>query len=265
MHYAPARYCSRVVSAQLVTEVIEAPSAGKDSHTVLWYAVEASLHASLANVPGEDNIYLSRASCSYINTPYTGSMRLALWSPFMEPCVLQSDMANSPLLLVTLFLHSSHNNMGPGSHNESKRDGGCFEASKKTRQSELATPRQAKRLIIVGAGFAGLCAARTVKAGANDRCEVILLEASSAIGGRARSGTVRYFDLGVFLDSQSVVFGRQSVGPLYSFPAVARWSSARHGFMVSKAIHSMTLPFGRVWFEISEETGQVSPLPKSGA
>ena len=89
MHYAPARYCSRVVSAQLVTEVIEAPSAGKDSHTVLWYAVEASLHASLANVPGEDNIYLSRASCSYINTPYTGFMRLALWSPYMEPCVLQ--------------------------------------------------------------------------------------------------------------------------------------------------------------------------------
>jgi len=100
--------------------------------------------------------------------------------------------------------------MGPGSHNESKRDGGCFEASKKTRQSELATPRQAKRLIIVGAGFAGLCAARTVKAGANDRCEVILLEASNAIGGRARSGTVRYFDLGVFLDSQSFSADSQS-------------------------------------------------------
>ena len=30
-----------------------------------------------------------------------------------------------------------------------------------------------------------------------------MLEASSAIGGRARSGTVRYFDLGVFLSTVS--------------------------------------------------------------
>ena len=67
-------------------------------------------------------------------------------------------------------------------------------AAKKARSSvsRQAVPAPCQtRLIIIGAGFAGLCAARTVQAGAGDRCEVILLEASNVIGGRARTGTVR--------------------------------------------------------------------------
>ena len=60
-----------------------------------------------------------------------------------------------------------------------------------SRCSRGQSPRSSKetRLVIIGAGFAGLCAARTIQ-GAGDRVEVIILEASHAVGGRARTGTV---------------------------------------------------------------------------
>ncbi|GAX80542.1 hypothetical protein CEUSTIGMA_g7980.t1 [Chlamydomonas eustigma] len=44
------------------------------------------------------------------------------------------------------------------------------------------------RLIIIGAGFSGLSAARTILGAAGDRVEVIVLEASCEVGGRAKSG-----------------------------------------------------------------------------
>lgn len=47
-----------------------------------------------------------------------------------------------------------------------------------------------RRVIIIGAGFAGLSAARTIQGSAGDRVEVVVLEASSAVGGRARSAVV---------------------------------------------------------------------------
>ena len=50
-------------------------------------------------------------------------------------------------------------------------------------------PSKQTRLVILGAGFAGLSAARTIQ-GAGERVEVIVLEASSCVGGRVRSGTV---------------------------------------------------------------------------
>ena len=70
------------------------------------------------------------------------------------------------------------------------RDGLATKKARSSVSGQVPVPCQA-RLIVIGAGFAGLCAARTVQAGAGDRCEVILLEASNMIGGRARAGTVR--------------------------------------------------------------------------
>ena len=64
---------------------------------------------------------------------------------------------------------------------------------KKQRSSTVGEvplpPSKQTRLVIIGAGFAGLSAARTIQ-GAGERVEVIVLEASSCVGGRVRSGTV---------------------------------------------------------------------------
>lgn len=60
--------------------------------------------------------------------------------------------------------------------------------AKKRRSSIILLPR--KRIIIVGAGFAGLGAARTIQGAGRDDVEVILLEAADCVGGRARSATV---------------------------------------------------------------------------
>lgn len=66
-------------------------------------------------------------------------------------------------------------------------------AAKKQRPSTVGEaplpPSKQTRLVIIGAGFAGLSAARTIQ-GAGERIEVIVLEASSAVGGRVRSGAV---------------------------------------------------------------------------
>ncbi len=47
-----------------------------------------------------------------------------------------------------------------------------------------------QRVIIIGAGFAGLAAARTLLAQSDSR-EVVVLEASSCVGGRCKTGVVR--------------------------------------------------------------------------
>lgn len=52
----------------------------------------------------------------------------------------------------------------------------------------MVRARGAPRVIIVGAGFAGLSAAKTLTAQSD--AEVVLLEASPFVGGRARTGTV---------------------------------------------------------------------------
>ena len=45
----------------------------------------------------------------------------------------------------------------------------------------------ARRVLVVGGGFAGLAAARTLTQLAGQRCEVVVLEAGSEPGGRART------------------------------------------------------------------------------
>lgn len=59
-------------------------------------------------------------------------------------------------------------------------------ARKKHRPSAVGSGM--KRVVVIGAGFAGLSAARTILGSAGDRVEVILLEAGSDVGGRARRG-----------------------------------------------------------------------------
>ncbi len=74
-------------------------------------------------------------------------------------------------------------------------------AQKKKQRSSTCGPGDGEatfssskqRLVIVVAGFAGLSAARTLLGAAGERLEVIVLEASSNVGGRARSATVRLF------------------------------------------------------------------------
>lgn len=46
---------------------------------------------------------------------------------------------------------------------------------------------QKKKVVVVGAGFAGITAARTLLAEATAPLEVVVLEASSRIGGRAHT------------------------------------------------------------------------------
>ncbi len=61
---------------------------------------------------------------------------------------------------------------------------------KKKRPSCIDEPEAKTRLVIIGAGFAGLSAARTVQGAGGDRVEVLVLEAGTAVGGRACSGMV---------------------------------------------------------------------------
>ena len=46
---------------------------------------------------------------------------------------------------------------------------------------------QKKKVVVVGAGFAGITAARTLLAEATAPLEVVVLESSSRIGGRAHT------------------------------------------------------------------------------
>ena len=52
------------------------------------------------------------------------------------------------------------------------------------------TPGQPKRCIVIGAGFAGLGAARNLVSQAPDKVVVTVLEAGPSVGGRARAGKV---------------------------------------------------------------------------
>ncbi|KAG1657727.1 hypothetical protein FOA52_011989 [Chlamydomonas sp. UWO 241] len=61
--------------------------------------------------------------------------------------------------------------------------------SKRGRVSSAeGTPTPKQRLIVIGAGFAGLSAARTIQGARETGVEVIVLEASTQVGGRARTG-----------------------------------------------------------------------------
>lgn len=60
---------------------------------------------------------------------------------------------------------------------------------------------QKKKVVVVGAGFAGITAARTLLAEAAAPLEVVVLEASSRIGGRAHTMEV---NLGEGMQSASL-------------------------------------------------------------
>ena len=60
--------------------------------------------------------------------------------------------------------------------------------AKKQRSSVSGVPTGPRRVIVVGGGFAGLGAASTLSS--NGTTEVLVLEASEDVGGRARLGQV---------------------------------------------------------------------------
>lgn len=66
---------------------------------------------------------------------------------------------------------------------------------------------QKKKVVVVGAGFAGITAARTLLAEATAPVEVIVLEASSRIGGRAHTMEV---NLGEGMRSALLAFSSSS-------------------------------------------------------
>ncbi len=66
---------------------------------------------------------------------------------------------------------------------------------------------QKKKVVVVGAGFAGITAARTLLAEATAPVEVIVLEASSRIGGRAHTMEV---NLGEGMRSAMLAFSSSS-------------------------------------------------------
>ena len=61
--------------------------------------------------------------------------------------------------------------------------------------STVCAHMQKKKVIVVGAGFAGITAARTLLAEATAPLDVIVLEASSRVGGRACTTEVTVWDM----------------------------------------------------------------------